>query len=337
MQIKENLSLKSWNTFGIDVKARYFAECTSVDDIVTLLADDTFSRLPLVVLGGGSNILFTDDVQGVVLKMDMQDIRLIGETDTTVILEADAGVDWDSFVQHAVSNHLSGVENLALIPGTCGASPIQNIGAYGVEVKDVIYRVDALNRETIQREVFINAACKFGYRDSIFKRESKDRYIILSVQYQLQKQFKPNIKYGAIRQELDAKGVDAPSMMDVYQAVCAIRQSKLPDPKEMGNAGSFFKNPYISNEQYLQLKSKHPDIVAYAEQDRWKIAAGWLIEQCGLKGYRSGDAGVHTKQALVLVNYGSATGQDILALANKVQQMVLDTFGITIEMEVNIK
>lgn len=335
MQIKENLSLKPFNTFSIDVSARYFVVCSTAQEIMNTLQNHEFQELPILILGGGSNILFTGNFDGVVLKPDLQGIAVISETDTTITIEAQAGTVWDEFVNYCVQNNWGGIENLALIPGCVGASPIQNIGAYGVEVKDTFYSLKALELTTCEIKEFLHADCQFGYRDSIFKQAAKNKYIILSVQFVLNKTPKINIKYGAIQQELDAMQVEVPTIQDVYKAICAIRQSKLPDPKEIGNAGSFFKNPYISTELYLTLKQKHPSIIAYFEQDKWKIAAGWLIEQCGWKGYKNEDVGVHAKQALVLVNYGAAKGADIISLAKQIQTSVFDTFGIEIHPEVN--
>nr|WP_294903465.1 UDP-N-acetylmuramate dehydrogenase [uncultured Lacibacter sp.] len=345
MQIHENLSLRQYNTFGIDVKAKLFADFSSLSQLQEILqyAHHVSPRIPRMILGGGSNILFTGDVNALVLKNEIRGIEVIREDDTFVYVKTGAGVNWHSFVQHCVQQGWGGVENLSLIPGNTGASPMQNIGAYGVEIKDVFEELEAyhLHDKTVRK--FSAADCAFGYRESVFKRIYKEQFVILNVTYRLRRQPVFNTSYGAINQELEKMGVQELSVKAISQAVINIRSSKLPDPKVIGNAGSFFKNPSVSKEQYQQLKQQFPELVAYANaDDTMKLAAGWLIENCGpsatesWKGYRRGDAGCHAKQALVLVNYGAATGKEIYDLSEAILQSVKEKFGVELEREVNI-
>lgn len=331
-----NQSLKNYNTFGIDVRASEFVDITSVDQLIQIIRNN--NKLPLFVLSGGSNMLLTGDVDALVLHLNTKGIEKVGEDDDFIWIEAQAGEIWHDFVLHTISLNLGGLENLSLIPGKVGSSPIQNIGAYGVEIKDTMFSLNALNLSTLAIETFTNADCSFGYRDSIFKNELKDRYIITSVTFKLKKV--PHVlhtSYGAIQQELDNMQVKTPTIRDVSNAVIAIRRSKLPDPKEIGNSGSFFKNPVIPKDDYLRLLEKNPDIPHYTVSETdVKVPAGWLIEHAGLKGYRKGDAGVHSKQALVLVNYGKATGKELIEMAGFVQSTVFEKFGIRITPEVNI-
>ena len=328
-------SLKSYNTFGIDVKAREFVTITTTEQLREVLHQNND---PLFVLSGGSNMLLTKDIDALVLYLNNKGIEVVNEDEKFVWIQAQAGEIWHDFVLHTLSKNLGGLENLSLIPGKAGSSPIQNIGAYGVEIKDTFHSLEALNLENLEIETFYKSDCKFGYRESIFKNELKDKYIITSVTFQLKKfPHTLHTTYGAIQQELDAMNIENPTIKDVSDAVIAIRQSKLPDPKEIGNSGSFFKNPVIDKDLYLQLLEKTPEIPHYpVNETQVKVPAGWLIEQSGLKGFRKGDAGIHTEQALVLVNYGTATGQELIDLAHFVQQTVFEKFGIMITPEVNI-
>ncbi|MGD0711685.1 MAG: UDP-N-acetylmuramate dehydrogenase, partial [Bacteroidales bacterium] len=316
MIIIENVSLKPYNTFGIEATAAIFAEMHTLQDVQLFLNTDKYKGRPLLILGGGSNILFTHDVEGIVVKISTKGIMKITETDEHVFLNVQAGVDWNEFVDYCLNNDLGGVENLALIPGNVGSSPIQNIGAYGAEVKDVIESVEVVDMQTIQMYELTNKDCKFGYRNSIFKNELKGKVIIVSVTFKMNKIHKLNLDYGALKQELKDRKITKPTIQDVAKVVSDIRRCKLPDPKEIGNSGSFFKNPSLNNNDFTKLKSAFPGIPSYTQADNsFKIPAGWLIEQCGWKGYRDGDTGVHAQQALVLVNYGTATGKQVLALA----------------------
>lgn len=339
MQVHQNISLKQYNTFGIDVKAKLFADFSSVEKLKEILAyaRQLSPNTQKLILGGGSNLLFTKDVDGFVLKNEIGTIEQVNEDDEFVYLRAGAGVNWHAFVQYCVQRNLGGAENLSLIPGNVGASPMQNIGAYGVEIKDVFQELEAyhLNDQSIVK--FSNSDCAFGYRESVFKRQHKNQFVILNVTYKLRKKPVFNTSYGAINQELEHMGVTELSVKDISQAVINIRSSKLPDPKLIGNAGSFFKNPSVSKEKYHELLKEFSSIAAYTNADgTMKLAAGWLIEQCGWKGYRKGDAGCHAKQALVLVNYGQATGKEIYDLSEEILQSVNAKFGVGLEREVNI-
>lgn len=335
MNIQENISLKAFNTFGITKNARFFASVKSIEELKETLNWAKSQNIKVLILGGGSNILLTQDQDALVVKIEIDGIAVIRETEDCYYVEAGAGVIWHQLVLTAIENNWAGIENLALIPGTVGASPMQNIGAYGVEIKDVFYSLKALNRETLQIEEFSAEQCQFGYRESIFKHELKDRYVICSVVFELKKIPEFHTAYGAIQETLDASGVEELSLKAISDAVIQIRQSKLPDPKKIGNAGSFFKNPTIPNEQYQILKSDYPSIPGYPNAEGIKVPAAWLIEQCGWKGKRIGEIGVHSKQPLVLVNYGEGDGNEIKLLAEKIQQSVLDKFNISIHPEVN--
>jgi len=338
MNILENKSLKSYNTFGIDVVARFFSVFSTVDELAALLETRQFTQSKdRLILGGGSNILFSGDVDGMVLHNTIPGVEMVKEDDESVWIRVGAGVNWHRFVMHCVEKGWFGVENLSLIPGCVGASPMQNIGAYGVEVKEVIERVETWDIEAKRIVSFTNSECLFGYRDSVFKHALKGRNVILYVVFRLSKKPHYRIEYGAIQQELEKNGITSLSIKAVSEAVIRIRQSKLPDPSFIGNAGSFFKNPSVSAAQYESLKIEFPQIVAYPNHDgSYKLAAGWLIEQCGWKGYRKGDAGCYPLQALVLVNYGTASGADILQLSEKIQSSVLKKFGVRLEREVNV-
>ncbi len=337
MNILQNISLKQYNTFGIDASAQYFAPFSSIDEVQQLLGDKKFSSVPKFILGGGSNILLTKNVDGLVLKNELKGIELIKEDKRHIYVKAAAGENWNSFVMHCIQHNYAGLENLSLIPGNVGASPMQNIGAYGAELKDVFESLEALNRNDNRIVEFTANDCAFGYRESVFKRKYKDRFIILNVIFRLDKVPVFNTSYGAIEQELERMNVKELSVKAVSQAVINIRSSKLPDPKQIGNAGSFFKNPTIELRAYQSLQHSYSNMPHYAVgNDHVKIPAAWLIEQCGWKGYRSGDAGVHLKQPLVLVNYGNANGEEIYDLSEKILQSVKQKFGIQLEREVNI-
>ncbi|MDX1903433.1 MAG: UDP-N-acetylmuramate dehydrogenase [Thermonemataceae bacterium] len=336
MKILENVSLKPFHTFGIEVKTKYFVELTDWADIEKVLAFKKEQHLPLLVLGGGSNLLFTQDFEGLILKVSWKGIKNLKEDEDNVHLEVAAGEVWQDFVEYAITNNWAGVENLSLIPGTVGAAPMQNIGAYGVEIKEVISFVEAYHLDSGKIERFANESCHFAYRESIFKHSHKNQYIITKVGFKLSKKPVLNFSYGDIQQFLTKENIQ-PSVSTISRAVIAIRQSKLPNPAEIGNAGSFFKNPYITKRAYELLKEKYPTIPFYPISEvLGKVPAGWLIEQAGWKGYRIGDTGVHQKQALVLVNYGNAKGTEIKELSEKIKTSVQEKFGISLETEVNI-
>jgi UDP-N-acetylmuramate dehydrogenase len=334
--MEKNKSLKAFNTFGVESHAEWFVEARTADEVWSCLKD--FQDKPIMVLGGGSNLLLTKDIDGVVLKISLKGISIVEESENHVILEVQGGEIWHEVVEYCLEHDFGGIENLALIPGQMGTAPIQNIGAYGVELKDVFDSCVALNRSTGQKKVFNLDDCQFGYRESVFKNALKNQFVILSVRMRLtKKQHQLKLDYGSISEVLEQKGVKNPSIRHVAQAVIAIRQSKLPDPKELGNSGSFFKNPIVPEAEVNRLLSRYPDLPSYpAENELKKVPAGWLIQRAGLKGFRQGDAGVHKNQALVLVNYGKATGLDIKELAQFIQQKVLKDFGITLTPEVNI-
>lgn len=336
MQIHTNFSLKNYNTFGIEAKAKEFVTVQSVNELTEVLQQYPTSKK--FILGGGSNMLLTQDIDALVIHLDLKGKKIIDENDDYVWVESQAGENWHAFVLWTIEQDFGGLENLSLIPGNVGTTPIQNIGAYGVEIKDTFVLCEAMHIETQELLVFTNEKCKFGYRESIFKNEVKDEFIITSVVFKLTKHsHKFNTSYGAIEAELEKQHISKPTLKDVSNAVIAIRQSKLPDPKELGNSGSFFKNPVILKSDFEKIQQKFPDMPHYTVSDKEvKVPAGWLIEQAGFKGKRFGDAGIHKNQALVLVNYGHATGQEILAVAKDIQQTVSATFGIFIEAEVNI-
>ncbi|MFY9309337.1 MAG: UDP-N-acetylmuramate dehydrogenase [Bacteroidia bacterium] len=337
MVVRENFSLKKLNTFGIDAFAKYYVELDTLTGFQEILSDNAYKTEQKLILGGGSNILFTKDFNGVVLKNKLKGITVVDETADHYFIKAGAGEVWHEFVMHCVTNNYAGLENLSLIPGCVGASPMQNIGAYGVEIKDCFHELEALRIEDLTLHTFSNSDCKFGYRESVFKHEYKNQFIITSVTYRLNKRPVLNTSYGAIEKELEAMGVAAPSIQTISKAVCNIRSSKLPDPAQIGNAGSFFKNPEITADKHKLLKEKFPELVSYSlAGGNYKLAAGWLIEQCGWKGKTFGDAGVHKLQALVLVNYNNATGNEIYQLSQKVMDSVKEKFGVDLEREVNI-
>lgn len=336
MQIQENISLKPYNTFGIDAKARAFVSVSSIDELKYVLG---LSHYPnIFILGGGSNMLLTKDMDELVVHINLKGIEIVSETENSVIVKANAGENWHEFVLWCLANDFGGVENLSLIPGNVGSAPIQNIGAYGVELKDVFVSCEALHIAPKTLKTFSKADCRFGYRESIFKQDVKGQYIITSVMFQLSKHsHQLHTEYGAIDTELETIGIQNPTIQDVSKAVIAIRESKLPNPKEIGNSGSFFKNPVILKSHYETLRRNFSDMPNYVvSESEVKVPAGWLIEKAGFKGKTLGNYGVHKKQALVLVNYGGANGSDILNLAYLIQKTIKQIFDISIETEVNI-
>ena len=337
MLVHENYSLKKHNTFGIPAFARYYTEVDTITGFQEILTDNIYRETKKLILGGGSNILFTKDFDGIVLKNKLKGITVIEETDDHYLIKAGAGEVWHEFVMHCVTHNYAGLENLSLIPGCVGASPMQNIGAYGVEIKDSFYELEALKIDDLTLHTFSNADCKFGYRESVFKHEYKNQFIITSVTYKLLKKPVFNTSYGAIEKELEAMGANELTVQAISKAVCNIRSSKLPDPAKIGNAGSFFKNPEITADKYTVLKQDFPERVSYSlPNGNVKLAAGWLIEQCGWKGKTFGDAGVHKMQALVLVNYRNATGNEIYDLSQQILDSVKAKFDVVLEREVNI-
>lgn len=336
MQIQSNFSLKSFNTFGIEAKAKSFVAVHSLDELKTVLAEHAAE--PKFILGGGSNMLLTQDIEALVIHIDLKGKRILKEDDDFVWVESMAGENWHEFVLWTIDQNFGGLENMSLIPGNVGTTPVQNIGAYGTEIKDTFVSCDAMKIDDQTMRTFSKEDCRFGYRESIFKQEAKNQYIITSVVFKLTKRnHNINTSYGDITKELALQNVSVPTLKDVSNAVIAIRQSKLPDPKILGNSGSFFKNPVISRSHFEKVQAQFPEIRFFeVSPTEVKVPAGWLIEQAGYKGFRKGDAGVHKNQALVLVNYGSATGQEILALSREVQQAVFDKYSIAIEAEVNV-
>lgn len=335
LQVQPQVSLKPFNTFGVDVRAQLFAEAHSDADVREALAYATSHDVPLLVIGGGSNLLLTADIPALVLRMATRGIRVLSDDGNRVVIEAEAGEPWHPFVQHTLAQGFSGLENLSLIPGTVGAAPMQNIGAYGVEIKDVFAGLTALDRQTGELRDFSLEECNFAYRDSVFKQQP-GRWLILRVRFALDRVAHLHLEYGPVRQRLTEQGIEQPTPTDVSRAICSIRSEKLPDPAVLGNAGSFFKNPLVSAAVVAQIKAQHPDLVAYAQPDgQMKLAAGWLIERAGWKGFREADAGVHKLQALVLVNYGAATGLQLLDLAQRIQKDIAERFNVELEMEPN--
>ncbi len=336
MQVYQNYLLKEYNTFGIAAAAKYFVSFSSVEELEEVL--DNNKNIPFkMILGGGSNILFTRDYNGLVLKNTIPGIKVLNEDNEYIYVNAGAGIKWHDLVLFCVKNNYAGMENLSLIPGNVGASPMQNIGAYGVEVKDIFYELEAFHLEDKTVIKFSAKDCEFGYRDSIFKRQLKGQFTILNVTYRLKKNPVFNVSYGAIEKELEKMKVQELSIKAISDAVIHIRTSKLPDPAVIGNAGSFFKNPVIGKSEFKKMQDTEKDIPYYeASENKYKIPAGWLIEQCGWKGYRKGDAGCYEKQALVLVNYGNATGKEIYNLSEEIKISVQEKFGIELEREVNV-
>lgn len=336
MQIQHNISLKPFNTFGIDAKAKHFVSVNSVDELKSVLELKYYPNK--FILGGGSNMLLTKDLDALVIHINLKGIEIVKETVDFTHIQVNAGENWHEFVVWCLNHDYGGLENLSLIPGNVGSAPMQNIGAYGVELKDAFVSCEAIDVETLNMRTFDFEACNFGYRESIFKQDVKGKYIITSVTFKLtKKEHLLHTQYGAIDSELQRMNIQQPTIQDISKAVIAIRQSKLPDPKIIGNSGSFFKNPIISKEQLETLKLNFPEIPSYIISDtEVKVPAGWLIEKAGFKGKTLGDYGVHKNQALVLVNYGSAKGSDIFELAILIQKTIYRIFSIRIETEVNI-
>ncbi|WP_460095938.1 UDP-N-acetylmuramate dehydrogenase [Pseudomonas sp. S3_C01] len=335
LQVRAGVSLKPFNSFGVDVTARLFAEAHSDEDVRQALAYAAEHAVPLLVIGGGSNLLLTGDIDALVLRMASHGIRLLSDDGERVVVEAEAGEPWHPFVQHTLAQGWAGLENLSLIPGTVGAAPMQNIGAYGVEIKDVFAGLSALDRQTGELRDFSLEDCRFAYRDSLFKQQA-GRWLILRVRFALSRAAHLHLEYGPVRQRLTEQGIEQATPTDVSRAICSIRSEKLPDPAVLGNAGSFFKNPLVPAAHVAHLKLQYPDLVAYPQPEgQMKVAAGWLIERAGWKGFREGDAGVHKLQALVLVNYGSATGPQLLDLALRIQKDIAERFQVELEMEPN--
>jgi UDP-N-acetylmuramate dehydrogenase len=332
--IQYDFPLRDHNTFGIDVKARSYLQVTSASVLPVFKENAALAELPRLVLGGGSNLLLTRDFPGLVLHVCVKGVAIVGEDADAIYVRAAAGENWHGFVQWTLAQGLAGLENLSLIPGSVGAAPIQNIGAYGVEVKDCFHELTAFDLETGQTFTLDKAACAFGYRDSVFKHRLRDRAVVLDVTFALPKQWRPNAQYADVAQELTARGIAAPAARDISDAVVAIRTRKLPDPATIGNAGSFFKNPVVPAAQRDALLARHPQLVSYPQPDGgFKLAAGWLIDQCGWKGRSLGQAGVYEKQALVLVNRGGASGREIEQLACAIQSDVKARFGVILEPE----
>ncbi len=336
MEIQLNFSLKNYNTFGIEAKAKEFAAVHDTAELKAILEQNKFKRK--FILGGGSNMLLTKDIDALVIHIDLKGKKIIKEDDDFVWVESQAGENWHEFVLWTLDQNLGGLENMSLIPGNVGTTPVQNIGAYGTEIKDTFDSCEAMNIEKQEMKTFTKWECHFGYRESIFKNEEKGKYIITSVVFKLTKRnHKINTSYGDITAELAKNNITNPSLKDVSNAVIAIRQSKLPDPKELGNSGSFFKNPILLKSDFEKIHQSFPNMKYYdVSETEVKVPAGWLIEQAGFKGKRFGDAGIHKNQALVLVNYGNATGQEILDVSKNIQETIFNTFGIHIQAEVNI-
>ncbi|MEO4046413.1 UDP-N-acetylmuramate dehydrogenase [Pseudomonas sp. CAU 1711] len=336
LQLREAVSLKPFNTFGVDVHARLFAEARTDEDVRLALVEAERRGLSLLPIGGGSNLLLTGDVEALVLRMASRGLHILEDDGERVVVEAEAGEPWHPFVLWSLEQGLSGLENLSLIPGTVGAAPMQNIGAYGVEIKDLFVGLTALDRRSGELHEFALDDCAFAYRDSLFKRQP-GRWLILRVRFALSRQAALHLDYGPVRQRLQQDGIEAPTAQDVSRAICAIRSEKLPDPAELGNAGSFFKNPLVPAALAERIRAEHADLVSYpAGEGQVKLAAGWLIERAGWKGYRQGDAGVHRLQALVLVNYGAATGAQLLELARRIQADIHQRFAVELEIEPNV-
>jgi UDP-N-acetylmuramate dehydrogenase len=337
MDIIRHADLRPHTTFGVPASAEALVRFTNADELRSLLRNTELGDLPRLFLGGGSNVLFTHDWPGVVLLNEIPGMELVREDARNAWVKAGAGVAWHSFVMHCVEHGWGGVENLALIPGKVGAAPMQNIGAYGVEIKDTFFELEALRIADGELVTFDREACRFGYRESFFKREGRDRFVILSVTFQLNKgPHTLTTSYGNIHQELGQRGITDPTIRDVSEAVIAIRRSKLPDPAQLGNAGSFFKNPVVEAGRFEAIRATHPDVVAYPAEGGYKLAAGWLIERAGWKGHRRAGCGVHDRQALVLVNHGTATGAEVYALSSDIVHSVKERFGVELEREVNI-
>ncbi|MCS3531529.1 UDP-N-acetylmuramate dehydrogenase [Chryseobacterium sp. JUb7] len=336
--MQENFSLKPYNTFGVDAKAKYFAEVSTTDELKDVLSFSKTNTLPLLFLGGGSNVLLTKDFDGLVIQLNLKGISEEVLNENEILITAKAGENWHEFVMHCLDKNFGGLENLSLIPGNVGTSPMQNIGAYGTEIKDIFVSCRVLNLKTLEIALFNLKQCQFGYRDSIFKQEGKGKYVILEVSFRLtMKNHRIKTEYGAIKTELENLNIEKPTIQDVSRAVINIRQSKLPDPKQIGNAGSFFKNPTIPLTQFQELQRKFENIQGYPNGDFVKVPAGWLIEQCGWKGKQIGNVASHKLQSLVIINAtGEATGKEIFDFSTEIINSVKEKFGIELEREVNI-
>ena len=336
MIVQKDVQLKPFNTFGIEATAKYFIEVSSINQLQEILQSPDFQSTERLILGGGSNMLLTKDFDGLVIKIAIKGFEVVNENEDNIWIKAGAGLVWHDLVMQCVNQNYAGMENLSLIPGTVGAAPMQNIGAYGIEIKEVFEELQALEIATGEIKTFDKAMCNFGYRESIFKQEAKGKYIILNVTFKLNKKPTFHIEYGAIKDTLAEMNISEMNIKSISDAVIHIRQSKLPNPAEIGNAGSFFKNPEIPNTQFEALKAQFPTIPAYpVSETTTKVPAGWLIEQAGWKGQRFGNVGVHAKQALVLVNYGGGKGEEIKDLSQKIQASVKEKFGIQLSVEVN--
>jgi len=341
IRIEKNISLLPFNTFGVDVNTAYLFHLREPEELKELAAHPVFRDLSteinkLLIMGQGSNILFTSDFDGLVIRNEIKGINIIEEDESGILVEAGAGVLWQDMVEYAVFNNLAGIENLTLIPGTVGAAPVQNIGAYGVEAADTIVKVRLFHFGTREWTELGNHECRFGYRDSIFKRELKNMAVVCSVIFRLSKRAQPKLDYGNIREELEKRGISDPTLRQISDVIAYIRRLKLPDPAELGNAGSFFKNPVISRDEFHRLSNSFPQVRYFIQGEGYKISAGWLIEQAGWKARRIGKAGCYDKQALILVNYGGANGAEILDLAKRIRESVLEKSGISLEREVEI-
>ena len=337
MNIIENYPLLKLNTFGVDVKAKYFISINTVNELIDLTKTKVFKDLQLLILGGGSNILFTKDFDGLVILNNIKGKEIIDQTQESIFLKIGAGENWHELVMYTVDNGWGGIENLSLIPGNTGTAPMQNIGAYGVEIKETFVELEALEISSGKIVKFNNSDCEFGYRESVFKNKMKNQYIILNITLELKKNPVLNINYGDVKAILESQNINNPSIKEVSNTIISIRQSKLPDPKIIGNSGSFFKNPIVSLNQLEFIKKKYPNVVNYKiNENEFKIAAGWMIERAGWKGKKFNNHGVHEKQALVLVNYGLANGMEIFNLSEEIILDIKDKFGITLEREVNI-
>ena len=337
MNIIENYPLLKLNTFGVDVKAKYFTSINTINELIELTKTNVFKDLELLILGGGSNILFTKDFDGLVILNNIKGKEIIDQNQQSIFLKIGAGENWHELVMYCVDNGWGGIENLSLIPGNTGTAPMQNIGAYGVEIKETFIELEALEISSGKIVKFNNSDCEFGYRESVFKNKMKNQYIILNITLELKKNPVLNINYGDVKAILESQNIKNPGIKEVSNAIISIRQSKLPDPKKIGNSGSFFKNPIVSLNQLELIKKKYPNVVNYEiNENEFKIAAGWLIERAGWKGKKFNNYGIHEKQALVLVNYGLANGMEIFELSEKIILDIKDKFGITLEREVNI-
>ena len=337
MNIIENYPLLKLNTFGVDVKAKYFTSINSINELIQLRKTNEFKDLQLLILGGGSNILFTKDFDGLVILNNIKGKEIIEQNQQSIFLKIGAGENWNELVMYCVDNGWGGIENLSLIPGNTGTAPMQNIGAYGVEIKETFLELEALEISSGKIVKFNNSDCEFGYRESVFKNKMKNQYIILNITLELKKNPVLNINYGDVKAILESQNIKNPAIKEVSNAIIRIRQSKLPDPKKIGNSGSFFKNPIVRLNQLELIKKKYPNVVNYEiNENEFKIAAGWLIERAGWKGKKFNNYGIHEKQALVLVNYGLANGMEIFELSEKIILDIKDKFGIKLEREVNI-